>query len=82
MTVLEFFKIHRLVFKQYIRLKLNLSDFNYIGMIEEYNRMLKEGRKEANVRALMCRRYKITNSKFKGLERRLNRVYNVDDVID
>ena len=81
MFVLEFLKMYKPYLEQYKKLKIHDSDIEYINMVDEYNRMLNEGRKRANVRALMCRRYNITDSKFNSIESRLNRAFNIDDLL-
>ena len=73
MTALEFLSTTRYVYTQLKKYHIKTTDFNYIDMVKEYNKMVEEGRNEQNVRSLMHRKYNISASTVSAAIKRLNR---------
>lgn len=73
MTALEFLSTTRYVYTQLKKYHIKTTDFNYIDMVKDYNRMVAEGRPPSRVKSLMQRRYNLSASTVNGAIKRLNR---------
>ncbi len=75
MKVYEVLASSRFLLATMNRNGVNADDIMYLDMFYEYRDMLAEGRKEAEIRAFLSNKYKLSASTIKKAIKRLNEEY-------
>lgn len=75
MKVYEVLATSRFLLATMNRNGVSADDIMYLDMFYEYRDMLEEGRKEAEIRAFLSNKYKLSASTIKKAIKRLNEEY-------
>ena len=73
MKATEILRIGRELLKVMSEFDLRVNDYEYIGMLAEYNEMRRNGDKVDFILAVLADRYKVSESTVKRIVRRLSR---------
>lgn len=75
--IYEILIVFRSVLVNMTRQGISQDDITYLDMYHEYVKMSQEGQKEAEIRAFLSRKYKLSASTIQKAIKRLNQEYEL-----